>query len=228
MSIATDVQRLEPGREVTVYVLDATAIGAGVLRFHAHLQAGPLWWQGQEYAPWPVKAEGFALTSDKPPMPTVTVANIDGAIGALCAAFDDLVGATFIRKRTLAKYLDAANFPGGNPDADPTEHYPDEVWYVERKASETKETLVFELASAMDFNGVQLPRRQIIANQCTWQYRSAECGYAGGPVADINDTPTSDAGLDNCSRKLSGCKLRFGAGGELPFGGFPAAGLVRL
>lgn len=227
MTVAADVQTLEPGAEVELFYIDAIAIGAGVLRFHADLQAETIWWQGEEYSAWPVEAKGFALTADKPPQPTLSVANLGGAIGALCQTFEDMVGAKVTRIRTLAKYLDAANFPGGNPDADPDEHYPDEVWYVERKASEDNTVVVFELSSAMDFNGVQLPRRQIIANQCPWAYRSAECSYTGGPVAQADDTPTADPALDTCGKRLASCKLRFGANNELPFGGFPAAGLIR-
>jgi lambda family phage minor tail protein L len=43
-------------------------------------------------------------------------------------------------------------------------------------------------------------------------------------VADENDTPTSDSAKDKCSHRISGCKLRFGAGNPLPFNGFPNAG----
>ncbi len=41
-----------------------------------------------------------------------------------------------IRRQTLAKYLDATNFEEGNPSADPAEHFPDEVWFIERKIGE--------------------------------------------------------------------------------------------
>lgn len=228
MTVAESIQTLEPGAVIILYELDATALGAGVLRFHAHLQQGPIFWQGAEYSPWPVSADGFALTSDKPPQPKLTVANIDRVATVLCATFDDLVGAKVTRRRTLAQFLDAENFPGGNPSADPSEHLPDEIWFVERKTAETVEAVEWELASAMDFNGVRLPRRQIIANQCTWAYRSAECSYAGGPVAKDDDTPTSNPAEDRCGKRLQSCRLRFGEDARLPYGGFPAASLVRM
>jgi lambda family phage minor tail protein L len=72
-----------------------------------------------------------------------------------------------------------------------------------------------------------LPRRQVVQNVCAWRYRSAECGYTGGAVADINDQPTTDPARDQCGKRLASCKLRFGQYAELPFGGFPAAGLIR-
>ncbi|MBH1446619.1 phage minor tail protein L [Stenotrophomonas maltophilia] len=229
--ITADAQQLEPGGRVTLYELDASSFGADQLFFHQHLQSGVIWWQGQEYGAWPIKTEGFARTGDQPPTPKLGVSNIDGRISALCLAFDDLVGARVIRRQTLVKYLDAANFPDGNPTADPDEHFQDEVWFIERKTSEGKETVEFELTTAIDLNGEQLPGRQIIAGVCGWLirggYRGPYCGYTGPPVADANDIPTDDPARDQCSGLVRGCKLRFGADRELPYGGFPAAGLLR-
>lgn len=113
-----------------------------------------------------------------------------------------------------------------NPSANPAEEYPPETWFITRKAAESPGAVEFELGSPLDLNGVRLPRRQLIAGTCLWAYRSGECGYAGPPVADYANQPTDDPARDQCSRTLTGCKLRFGANGELPFGGFP--GLARL
>ncbi|MBO9859402.1 phage minor tail protein L, partial [Xanthomonas sp. A1809] len=159
MSILADIQTLEPGARVTVFELDATALGADSLLFHAHLQSTPIVWQGQVYDPWPVEATGFERTSDQPPNPRLRVGNIDGTITALCLLFDDLVGTRVIRRQTLAKYLDPVNFAGGNPTADPDEHFPDEIWFIERKVSEDHTQVEFELATAADLNGEQLPGR---------------------------------------------------------------------
>lgn len=231
MPLSSDIQSLEPGSRVSLFELDSTRIGGDILLFHAHLQSGPIFWQGRQYDPWPIECDGFARSSTQPASPTLRVSNIDGTITALCLLFDDLVGSKIIRRQTLVKYLDAANFGGVNPTADPDEHFPDEIWYIERKAAETNETVEFELASAADLNGEQFPGRQIIANACGWilrgGYRGPYCGYAGPPVADINDQPTSDPSKDVCGGRLGSCKLRFGANEELPYGGFPAAGLIR-
>lgn len=229
--ISSDIQSLEPGNRVALFELDATSIGADILRFHAHLQSGPIFWQGNQYDPWPIECDGFSRNSGQTPTPSLRVANIDGTITALCLAFDDLVGSRLTRRQTLAQYLDAENFGGVNPTADPNEHFPDEIWYIDRKAIENNELVQFELASVADLNGIQLPRRQIIANACGWilsgGYRGPYCGYVGPPVADINDQPTSDPSKDVCGGRLSSCKLRFGANEELPYGGFPASGMIR-
>jgi lambda family phage minor tail protein L len=229
MTLREESQLLEVGRKIELWVFDATVIKpeAGILRFHGYPQEGPIVWQGESYFPWPIEAKGFARTSDRPPSPTLTASNLDGSLTALCLMYDDLVGAVVTRKRTTAKYLDAVNFEGGNPTANPNEHYPDELWFIDRKEYETHEGIKWSLSSALDFNGVSLPRRLIVANQCSWRYRGEGCMYAGGPVAMRDDTPTNDPALDDCSKRPSGCKLRFGADNPLPYGGFPAAGLMR-
>lgn len=415
MTLNAEIQQLEPGAIVDLYEVDAVFLGVGILRFHGYTQMGSIWWQGNEYSPWPIKAEGFARVSDKPPSPVLSLANLDGSITALCLSYGDLVGSTFTRRRTLVKYLDAANFArnellysaeidnaewakqlvtvtanatnnpnavlaadkiiatavsgyhqvyqyanerpftdseivsgsvflkageytsaqvavfnkageyalvnvdltngaiisssttitentptfaaiswgtgyyriyiqnvglgtgatvpylrillmgaanaqlftgngvngiyawgaqlergaavteydatagtlGTNSTADTTQQFPDEIWYVERKTQEDSQQVSFELASAMDFNNIRLPRRQIISNQCPWKYRSAECGYVGGAVAKIDDTATAVLIEDVCGKRIKSCQLRFGDTGVLNHGGFPAAGLMR-
>ncbi|MBM9912439.1 MULTISPECIES: phage minor tail protein L [Stenotrophomonas] len=229
--ITADAQQLEPGGRITVFELDASSFGADQLFFHAHLQSGVITWQGQEYGPWPIEASGFERTSDQPPNPKLRVSNIDGRITAMCLLFDDLVGARVIRRQTLAKYLDAANFEEGNPTADHAEHFPDEVWFIERKIGEDKQTVEFELTTAIDLNGEQLPGRQIIAGMCGWLvrggYRGPYCGYNGPAVADGDDVATDDPARDQCGGRVRSCKMRFGQDKPLPYGGFPAAGLLR-
>ncbi len=221
MTIDADLQALESDAFVTLYEVDAAEQGAEVYRFHSYRHVGPVIWQGLQYDPWPVEASGFEMKGGSSPTPRLRLGNVGGFLTALVLGFDDLVGARVTRRRTMAKYLD------GRPDADPDQHLPDDVWFIEQRTSETAEAMEFELSSALDFNGVELPRRQIIANNCPWRYRSTECGYTGPPVADEYDIITTDAAKDKCGKRLQSCKLRFGANNPLPFGGFPAAGLVR-
>lgn len=231
MTILGDIQQLEPGAWVELFELDATMLGADRLFFHRYLKVGPIYWQGAQYDPWPVDTQGFELNPNQPPTPTLAAGNVDGRMTALCLAYQDMVGAKLIRHRTLAKYLDAPNFPAGNPTADPSQEFPPDTWFIERRSAETNETVTWELSSALDFNGRQSPGRQIIGNSCGWLsrggYRGPNCGYNGPPVAKADDTPTDDPALDRCSGRLTGCKLRFGAHGELPFGSFPAASLIK-
>lgn len=229
--IAKEVQKLNPSARIELYELDASLAGGGIERIHNYVNDGDIVWQGYVYAPAAFEAEGFAVSQDSQTRPTFTMANPNGAVSALCAAFDDFIGAKLTRRRTLARFLDAANFGGGNPDADPSQRFPDEVWYVERKISETRNAVKFELTSAFDLSGRMLPRRQIQANKCTWLviggYRGPYCGYVGGPVAKSDDTATADPAQDKCGGRVSSCKLRFGETAVLPYGGFPAAGMAR-
>jgi lambda family phage minor tail protein L len=230
MSIQSDIQKPAPGAIVELYVLDATSAGDDIYRFHSGLNelGANVVWQGVSYVAAPVKMEGFELRgSGTAPRPKLSVANIAGVLGAAVRASDDLVGAKVTRKRTFARYLDAVNFAAGNPIADPNVHFNDDVYYIDRKSSENRVMIEWELVSALDLVGTKLPRRQIIANICSSRYRSAECSYTGGAVADITDVATGSLALDQCGKKLNSCKLRFGANAVLPYGAFPAAGLVR-
>jgi len=232
MSIKAAIQTLEPGAEVELWELDITLHGGPIERFHGHAQEQSIWFQGYEYYPWPIEGEGFAVTSQSSPSPTVTVSNHMGRVTALCESYRHLVGATVTRRKTLVKFLDAVNFPGGvNPDANPSEQYQPDIWLVERKAYEDREKVQFELSSAMDFSGQQLPGRMIVASRCLWLaiggYRGPYCGYTGGAVAKADDTATSSMAEDRCGGRVVSCKKRFGQDAELPFGGFPAAGLTR-
>lgn len=231
MTIASDIQTLEPGSIVDLFEIDLTALGGDVLRFHPGRNGllSNVMWNGQEYVAFPIQAEGFEASGNgKMPRPTIRVANVTGMISAVLRDFDDLIGCKVTRRRTMVRYLDAVNFPSGvNASADPTQEFPPEVWFIDRKATESKMMVEFELAASWDVQGVLLPRRQAIANTCNWRYRSADCGYAGGAVATINDAATSDLAQDQCGKRLASCKLRFGEFAVLPFGAFPAVGLIR-
>lgn len=155
------------------------------------------------------KATGFDISGQGTlPSPKISIANFGGSISAEVRANDDLVGCTVIRKRTLARFLDAVNFSSGvNPTADPSQFFPDESWFVEQKTLETFEVVEFELSSVFELMGVKLPYRQIIKNTCPWKYRGTECGYTG-PYFDKDDKQTSISGSDYCTKRLDSCRAR--------------------
>jgi lambda family phage minor tail protein L len=229
MSVKGDIQGLHPSAVIELYVVDLTRYTNQVLHFHAGTNklGGDVIWQGVTYVRYPVRATGFEKKSQGTlPRPRFAVANVTGIVSAMCHQYSDLVGCPVTRKRTLARYLDAANFPNGNPFANPDDHFDDDIFAVNQKMRESLDIVEFELAAPLDVEGVMTPRRQVICNACPWRYRGDGCGYAGPPVADINDNPTSDPNADACGKRLKSCKLRFGSG-WLPFGGFPGAGQYR-
>jgi len=194
MTIKADIQSLTPSAVIELFEVDLTAQGDSIYYFHAGTNelSQAVVWQGQEYAPWPAQAKGFDYnTSGQLPRPQLTLANNFGAITAIILVTNDCVGGKVTRRRTLAKYLDAVNFAAGNAGADPDAYLPDEIYYIDRKASEDSVAVVFELTAAFDVSGVKLPRRQIVQNLCPWRYRGEGCGYAGMPVADSNDNRLS-------------------------------------
>lgn len=230
-AIASEIQKLSPSAVIELFEIDATNLGAGVLRFHAgtnELRQNVVW-QGQEYIRFPVQVTGFEMSGQGTlPRPRMKVSNVLSAITALLLQYEDLVGAKITRKRTLARYLDAVNFDGGvNDTADPDAAYPDDVYFIDRKSTETKDLVEFELASSLDLAGVRIPRRQVVANLCVWEYRGGECGYTDTRRYTIDDVETSDANQDRCGKRVTSCKKRFGEGGALPYGGFPSAGGIR-
>lgn len=228
--LRVDLQTLNPKSIVELFELDATALGGDMLRFHNGQNGlgANVVWQGNTYTAFPIEARGFEFNGrGQLPRPMLRVANVTGILGVLVRSYQDLLGAKLTRRRTLVKFLDAVNFSAGNPYADPTAALPDDVYFIDRKATENKVLIEFELAAAMDIQGVKLPRRHIVQNVCPWSYRGGECGYTGTNYFDANDQPVATLAQDVCGKRLASCKKRFGEFDELPFGGFPAAGLVR-
>lgn len=229
LSITSEIQKLDADSLIELYELDTTKRGGGLYRFHSDVNTlnTEVVWQGVTYSPFPLEVSGFEASGiGSSARPKLLLANISGMIGALTLSMSDLVGCKFTRRRTFVKYLDAVNFPGGiNPTADSNAHFPDDIYYVDRKSREDKIQVEFELASALELTGVVLPRRQIVAHLCSWNYKSSECGYTGTNYFNEFDEVCGASG-DKCGKRLTSCQARFGSG-ILPFGGFPAVGLIR-
>jgi lambda family phage minor tail protein L len=229
VSITSEIQKLDANSLIELYELDTTKRGGGIYYFHSDVNTlnAEVIWQGITYAPFPLEATGFEASGiGSQARPKLLLANISGMIGALTMSMNDLVGCKFTRKRTFVKYLDAVNFPNDiNPLADSNAHFPDDIYYIDRKSREDKIQVEFELASALELTGVVLPRRQIVAHLCSWNYKSAECGYTGTNYFNEFDEPCTLVN-DKCGKRLGSCEARFGSD-IIPFGGFPAVGLIR-
>ncbi|MCG3461060.1 phage minor tail protein L [Xenorhabdus bovienii] len=245
MTINADLQRLAPGDKILLFVVDGSAFGGPELYFHNQpipytenelenpdqLPIKSIWWQGVEYKPWPVRIEGLEVSSDgSVASPMLSVANLDGAISAMCLAYQNMAQARVTIRMTFAHYLDARNFPEGNPGANPTQEKID-VYYIDSKTHEDNTAIKFALSSPADLQGIQIPTRQI-HSLCTWcmrgLYRKSPCNYTGDRYFDEDGNPTDDPSKDACSGLLStGCEPRFGKGNQLPLGGFPGSALLR-
>lgn len=245
----SDYQKLEPGNTIQLFEVNGEAFGAGVLYFHNYaiphtpeeieaaggdeskLAAKSIWWNGIEYKAWPCQIEGEEKSTDgTTAQPILSVANLDSSITALCLAYDDMVKAKVYVRETLAQYLDARNFPEGNPTADPTQEKR-RLYSIDGKQSETSEVVEFILTSPLDLEGLLIPTRQLHA-LCTWcirgKYRSGDgCDYAGNRYFDKDGNPVDDPALDVCAGTVRACKQRHGDDAELPFGGFAGTSLLK-
>ena len=173
--IITDLQKINPSAIIELFslTLDSTLHGAStVYRFHNGsnlVSNGDIVWAGNSYVKMPIQAEGFAFQKGQLPRPKLVVSNALGTITAILLTVNqtttgnDLTGATVTRIRTLARYLDAANFPGGtNPlgTPDPTAEFPQEIYKIDRKSAENRDVVEFELAAVFDLAGIRAPKRQ--------------------------------------------------------------------
>lgn len=236
MAVPTSaLQAISPGSIIELFVLELNALQHGttdIYRFHAGtnlVNNGDMVWAGNTYLKFPIEADGFDYNGQGTlPRPRIRCSNIFGTITSILLTLPSgLEGAKVTRIRTLARYIDAVNFPGGtNPygTPDPAAEFPREIYYIDRKSVETRDVVEFELASAFDLAGIRAPKRQCISSVCQWVYRSAECGYTGASYFDANDNPVGSSTLDVCGKRVSSCKVRFGATAELPFGAYSGIG----
>ena len=127
--------------------------------------------------------------------------NLMGLLRYQIRKFGDIIGAKVTRIKTFAKFLDVENFikvdSEGNVkesfltnmasenlleipqgfEPDPYAELPRDIYYVERKVSENKAMLKYQLASSLDLEGITLPKRVIFADRCMFQYRGPGCWY---------------------------------------------------
>jgi len=172
-AVFSNLQSINPSAIIELFTLQlSTALhGANTIyRFHAgsNLNAnGQIVWAGNSYLRFPIQATGFAFQKGQLPRPKITISNATGLISSILLTVNettvgnDLTGATVTRIRTLAKFIDAVNFEDGtNATADNTAEFPQEIYVVDRKATETREVVEFELAAPTDLAGVRIPGRQ--------------------------------------------------------------------
>lgn len=217
----SELQKIAPSSIIELFELQLNTVLHGtndIYRFHAGASLNSnddIVWAGNDYIRMPLEAEGFEYSGNgQLPRPKIRVSNVLGTITAVLLTLPSgIEGAKVTRIRTLARYLDAVNFPGavnpyGTPDS--TAEFPREIYYIDRKSAENRDVIEFELAAAFDIAGVRAPKRQCLANICQWQYRGPECGYNANAYFDANGNPVGSIALDACGKKLSDCELRFG------------------
>ena len=171
--VFSSLQDINPSAIIELFTLQLSTALHGentIYRFHAgsNLNAnGKIVWAGNEYLRFPVQASGFAFQKGQLPRPKLIISNATGLISSILLSVNetttgnDLTGATVTRIRTLAKFIDAVNFADGtNATEDSTAEFPQEIYSIDRKATESREVVEFELAAPTDLAGVRIPGRQ--------------------------------------------------------------------
>ena len=142
-----------------------------------------------EYTKMPIEADGFEFNGKQLPRPRLTISNILGTFTTILLTLPQgLEGAKVTRIRTLERYIDNTNFTGGqillengsnillengsaiemesglNPfgTPDPTATFPNEIYYIDRKVTENRDIIQFQLTASFDLDGVRLPKRQVL------------------------------------------------------------------
>ena len=149
-----------------------------VFRFHAGANLnnfGPIRFNGNDYQRVAVQIEGFEDTGKGTiPRPTLTFSNLGGitkdgtvmtmsdflAIVNSTTPGNDLLDAKVTRLMPLASALDNDNFVNDNPFGTPsTDRLQDRIYYIDRKAAETRQVVQFELVSVLDMQNKRIPAR---------------------------------------------------------------------
>ena len=187
----SELQKLNPSARIELFVLELVeglhyATGnpsnvATLFRFHAGSNMNTnaeIIWQGNSYQRLPISFEGAEFTGrGQIPRPTLTVANLGGItrsgsvitmtdfliITNLTTPHNDLAEAKITRITTFASELDNANFPNNNnPFGTPSSNeLPQEIYFIDRKTTESREVVQFELVGELDQANKKLPRRQV-------------------------------------------------------------------
>ncbi len=191
----SELQSITPSAKIELFVMElvegthyATGNPSSVpttFRFHSGTNMNTnaeIIWQSNTYQRFPIVAEGFAFEGrGQIPRPSLTMSNLGGITRSgsvitvtdlmilvnLITPHNDLINAKITRLQVLASSLDAANFPGNNnPFGTPNSNeLPQEIFFIDRKQSESRNIVQFELVSRLDQQNKKLPKRQVTRNE---------------------------------------------------------------
>jgi lambda family phage minor tail protein L len=161
------------------------------------------------YYSYPIMTEGFEVSSagdiPRPLLTFAAISSMDEADSEYPTApfnnlklavlhLNNLINAKVTRIRTFLKFLHYTNdFPRIDSSGlwnSATTRPPEltrEVYYVQRKSMEDKDTLQFELSSVLDVENFKLPGRICLAERCPFAYRGEGCCYEYKAAAGTDD-----------------------------------------
>ena len=176
-----------------------------IFRFHNNVilsstnnRVDDIIFQGNTYVAMPIEATGYETNSKgQAATPKLGLAVKDEGVPefkqlkSLMRDLEDLIGAKITRIRTFVKYLDAANqFIKADKklqeesEPDQFAFFTPDIYFVDRKSSETSTRLELELASFINYEKIKLPQRILNSTRCPWTYRGEGCCYEYKSTAD--------------------------------------------
>ena len=228
--IHREANKLVQDAIITMFEIDLQHLERGIFRFSNTSHNGePVRFNGHEYNPAPIEATGFAWDgAGTMPRPSLSMTAKNLNFISLVVNSDDLVGAPVRRIKTFRKYLDDGTHPNSGISF-PVDHF-----VIERKNSQSRHSLAFELSTKLDQQGTQIPKLMVLRDTCVhtyrywtgtrFQYKQVACPYVGTKYFKRNGEATTKASEDVCGKRISDCKLRFGAKAVLPRMAFPGVG----
>ena len=190
----SELQSLNPSAILELFVLElveglhyATGNPSNVpttFRFHSGSNMNSnaeIVWQCDSYQRIPIDASGFAYNGrGQTPRPQLTISNFGGitrsgsvidmsgilVIVNQTTPHNYLINAKLTRLQVLASSLDNANFSSGsNPFGTPnSDELTQEIYFIDRKTTENRQIVQFELVGTLDVENKKLPARQVTRN----------------------------------------------------------------
>ena len=140
-------------------------------RWHSGMTAagaGSIVFNNQTYTPMPIEAEGFDYKSgenESQSRPILRISNLLSTVSTILIEVNkitngnDLLNAKVTRIRTAAMFLD------GESTANTSATSRNEIYFIERKSTENRSIVEFELSQFSDLPGFKIPKRQVLPRQ---------------------------------------------------------------
>lgn len=201
--IATDSAKQELG--TLLYFFDIEASSSTTIRYHPGVSgslANLLWYAHGSpyaqvtYAAMPIEIEGQSKVSlGSPQRPNLTVGIAATTFSSDLASaniynYSDLVGKKVTIRTTLDKYIKGGSADTGAGNA-PVE-FPKATYLIESVASLKKESVIYELTSPFDAQGIVIPNRLASANLCSWVYKGINLSNIGSEYSACHWTNDGD------------------------------------
>lgn len=205
------INEITPSTIIELYIIDTTILYDNILPDSEQVMyfcnevsetLNHVYFEGQKYKAIPCEWTGQEIKGDgsQNPRPKFKVSNYIGYASRVIKEAGGMLRAKITRKRTFAKFLDrktwqdSEDFPElfwNSPNVNAT--LSTDIFFVDKIISENPNFIELELVTSTELDGVEIPRRKMWANFCSFEYRnSSGCGKTGAPSADKNNKKFAD------------------------------------